>query len=99
MEKINTFLRDGDGLSARDYLMIAFTTPYILAWIVAMIMAFSGVPVSPTTLDLLHSMDGIMMTVVGGVFSVQAVKEFRKPDEVIYQPIEQVEEEDYKNKL
>jgi hypothetical protein len=70
------FLNDEDGLSAKDYLMLVFTTPYILGWVAVLITMLTGHTVSNQVIDLLASMNGIEMTIVGGWFGYQAVSAF-----------------------
>lgn len=75
--KIMTFLTDDDGLSAKDYLMIAFTAVFIIEQAIAFILATKG-PIPPDLLEVISTMDGIVMTIIGGVFSIQVAQVFKK---------------------
>lgn len=89
---IRTFLNDEDGFSAKDYLMLVFTVPYVLAWFITFIMAIKGVPVD-AAIQVLQSMDTTIMTIVGGWFGVTAVSEFvnrNREDEQSTPPMEEI---------
>lgn len=72
------FVNDEDGFSAKDYLMVIFSTLFVIFSVVAFTLAIRG-DLNPQVLEIIQSMDGILMTIVGGVFSVQVVKEFKQP--------------------
>jgi hypothetical protein len=73
-----SFLNDEDGFSAKDFLMVLFGGLYAVFLIVAFITPYFGI-VNPVALEIIHSMNGLIMTIVGGVFAVQSVREFRNP--------------------
>lgn len=70
------FLNDDDGLSAKDYLMLVFTTPYVVAWVAVLVMAVIGRPMTDQVVDILQLLSPAVMTIIGGWFGVQAVTEF-----------------------
>lgn len=78
MAKSANFMKDEDGFSAKDFLMIVFTSLFVIFTTTAFFFSLKG-KLNPQTLEIIRSMDGVLMTIVGGVFSVQVVKEFRKP--------------------
>ena len=78
MKKAINFIRDEDGLSAKDYLMLVFTSVYILQQLTCFILAlFNKLPDGVTA--IMDSLDAVVITIIGGVFSITAVQEFRKP--------------------
>lgn len=80
MNKIRSFISDDDGFSAKDFLMILFVGAYIIEQVIVFILSIMG-KINPDTLGVVRSLDTIVLTIVGGVFSVQAVREFRKPND------------------
>lgn len=82
---IRTFLNDEDGLSAKDYLMLVFTIPYVIAWIIVFVLAVLGKPID-ATIQVLNALDTVVMTIVGGWFGVTAVSEFVNRDRGDGQP-------------
>lgn len=78
MAKFANFMKDEDGFSAKDFLMIVFTSLFVIFTTTAFFFSLKG-KLNPQALEIIKSMDGVLMTIVGGVFSVQVVKEFRKP--------------------
>lgn len=74
VNKIKTFLNDRDGLSAREFLMLIVVVPYAGFWMTAMVMDLMGYPVSESFVMLLNQMDGIVMTVVTGVFGLSGIQ-------------------------
>lgn len=80
MEKIKNFLHDADGLSAKDFLMLVFVSTYLIMMITCFFLAVFG-KLPEGVMDVAMSMDAVIITIVGGVFSVQVVQEFRKPKE------------------
>lgn len=73
MKLIKTFLSDEDGLSAKDYLLLLFTTVYVVFLLTAFGKALIGHPLGELK-DLISGMDTIIMTIVGGEFGVMAVR-------------------------
>lgn len=78
MNKINNFLRDEDGVSAKDYLMLIFTGVYLLQQVICFALALFGILPEGVT-EIVDSLDAIVITIIGGVFSITAVQAFRKP--------------------
>lgn len=72
------FANDDDGFSAKDFLMVLFGCLYAVFLIVAFVTPYFGI-VNPVALEIIESMSGLIMTIVGGVFAVQSVREFRNP--------------------
>ncbi len=71
------FWNDNDGFSAKDFVMVLFVSLYALFLMVAFFTPFLGLTVSPISLGVINSMSTVVMTIVGGVFAVQTVKEFK----------------------
>lgn len=87
MKRALNFFNDEDGFSAKDFVMLAFVTVFIVEQATVFVLSLMGT-VNADTLTIIRSLDGIMMTIIGGVFSVQAVREFRRPrgeDAVAYE--------------
>lgn len=72
-----TFLNDEDGFSSKDFIMVAFIGVYLLEQVAVFVYSLYG-HVDSDTLKIVSSLDPIVMTVIGGIFSVHAVKEFKK---------------------
>lgn len=91
-----TFLNDGDGFSARDFLMVSISSTFLLFLLVTFFSPYFGF-INPVALDVIRSMDGVMMTMVGGVFAVQGVvqgvREYRKSS-TNETPVETIEKEE-----
>ncbi len=75
-----TFLNDEDGFSSKDFIMVAFICTYLIEQTAVFIYSLYGT-VDSDTLKIVSSLDPIVMTVIGGIFSVHAVKEFKKDSE------------------
>ncbi len=73
------FWNDDDGFSAKDYLMVLLIGIYAVFLVVAFFAPFFGVTVTAISLGVIDGMGAVVMTIVGGVFAVNAVKEFRSP--------------------
>ncbi|WP_151734153.1 hypothetical protein [Paenibacillus tengchongensis] len=73
-----SFINDEDGFSAKDFLMVLFGGLYAVFLMVAFFSPFAGVSVSGASDNVIDSMDSVIMTIIGGVFAVQSVREFRK---------------------
>jgi hypothetical protein len=70
-----TFWKDEDGFSAKDFLMVGFVGLYLLEQIIVFILAlFNKLPAD--ALNVIRSLDTVVITVVGGTFGVQTVREF-----------------------
>lgn len=78
---MKTFLNDRDGVSERDYLLLAATTVFFLFVVIGLILVLIGRPPGEMYIALLDMVAPVLMTITGGVFGVRAVKEFRKPRE------------------
>lgn len=78
VNKFNNFLKDEDGVSAKDYLMLIFTGVYLLQQVICFILALCGMLPEGVT-EIVDSLDAIVITIIGGVFSITAVQAFRKP--------------------
>lgn len=79
----STFWNDDDGFSAKDFLMVLFGGLYALFLVVTFFTPFFGVVVSAVSTGVISSMGAVVMTIVGGVFAVQTVREFKTPIETI----------------
>jgi len=78
MKKRLTFWSDDDGFSAKDFLMILFCVLFAVLLIVAFIISLVTGTLPAATISVIGMMDVVVPTIVGGVFGVQAVKEFRR---------------------
>ncbi|ALA07185.1 hypothetical protein SECTIM467_55 [Brevibacillus phage SecTim467] len=88
------FWNDDDGFSAKDFLMVLFGGLYALFLIAAFVMPLFGI-VNAVALTIITEMTPLIMTIVGGVFAVQSVKEFRNPSTAInYQQPDSLSERD-----
>lgn len=77
MKLFKTFLNDSDGFSAKDYLMVTFGTIFVLMVVTAFIVSLvTTLPAA--SIAVIQLLDGVMITIVGGVFGIQGIKEFRK---------------------
>lgn len=75
------FWKDEDGFSSRDFLMVGFVGLYLIEQFIAFIFALKG-GMPKAALEVIQSLDTIVITIVGGTFGVQTVKHFtdmRKP--------------------
>jgi hypothetical protein len=84
MNKVKSFLTDNDGFSAKDFLMVIFAGAYIIEQIVVFILSIKG-ELNPDTISVVRSLDTVVMTIIGGVFAVQGVREFRQQKTDDYQ--------------
>lgn len=73
----NAFWNDNDGFSAKDFLMVLFGGLFALFLIIVFLAPFFGVEVSAISVEVISSLSPVIMTIVGGVFAVQTVKEFK----------------------
>jgi hypothetical protein len=58
--------------------MIVFVTIYALEHVATFIIAAFGLHYKEIMLGIVEALDPIVMTIIGGVFSLHAVREFRK---------------------
>lgn len=78
---MKTFLNDKDGVSERDYLLLASTTVFFLFVAVGLVLVLMGRTLDAMYVTLLDMVAPVLMTITGGVFGVRAVQEYRKrPD-------------------
>lgn len=73
LKVFKSFLNDKDGFSAKDYLMVIFSGLYVILMLTTFGMALTGFEISQF-LKLLQSLDGIVMTIIGGVFGLNAIQ-------------------------
>lgn len=78
MKGLKHFLLDEDGMSARDFLMLAFTGVYLIQQVICFILALTG-HLPDQAVDIMKSLDTVVITIIGAVFSVTVVQEIRKP--------------------
>ena len=74
-----TFLNDADGLSAKDYLLLVSTGVFFVALTVGFISVLIGRPLGEEYFALLGAADAVVITVVGGVMSVNVAEIIRRP--------------------
>jgi hypothetical protein len=77
MKFLKSFINDDDGFSAKDFLMVLFGTLFVLMIATAFIISLVAT-LNPATILVIQLLDGTMITIVGGVFSIQGIKEFKK---------------------
>lgn len=70
------FLNDGDGLSAKDYMMLISSIVFFLFVAIGLVVLLCGGQLDPTYIELLQSVSPVLMTITGGVMGVQAVESF-----------------------
>lgn len=87
MKLLRSFLNDDDGLSAKDYLMVTFGTIFLLMVITAFVVSLAGT-LPAATISVIQLMDGVIITIVGGVFGLQGIKEFKSKSTTTQVPIE-----------
>lgn len=58
--------------------MLAFTGVYLTQQIICFILAMMGI-LPEGVKEIMDSLDAIVITIIGGVFSITAVQAFRKP--------------------
>ncbi|MCG5252638.1 hypothetical protein [Brevibacillus agri] len=75
---MKTFLNDKDGVSEKDYLLLASTTVFFLFVAIGLVLVLMGRPVDGMYVTLLDMVAPVLMTITGGVFGVRAVQEYRK---------------------
>ncbi|GAS82025.1 hypothetical protein [Paenibacillus amylolyticus] len=73
----NAFWNDNDGFSAKDFLMVLFSGLFALFLLIAFFAPFFGVAVSAVSVGAINSLSTVVMTIVGGIFAVQTVKELK----------------------
>jgi hypothetical protein len=89
---MKTFLNDQDGLSEKDYLLLAATTVFFVFVVIGLVLVLMGRPINAMYFTLLDMVAPVLMTVAGGVYGVRAVQEFRKQAQTSDEP--RREEED-----
>ncbi len=78
---MKTFLNDSDGMSARDYLLLLSTTVFFAFVVVGLVLVLAGIDIDDMYLALLEMVAPVVMTIVAGLFGVQAIETFKKPKE------------------
>ncbi|MCK6076943.1 hypothetical protein [Paenibacillus silvae] len=73
----NAFWNDNDGFSAKDFLMVLFGGQFALFLLIIFFVPFFGLAVSAVSIEMIGSLSPVVMTIVGGVFAVQTVREFK----------------------
>jgi uncharacterized membrane protein YqjE len=76
---MKTFLNDSDGLNRRDFLLIVSSLVFFGFVLVGLILILLNHQIDDKYIELLDMVSPVVMTIVGGLFGVQAVQEFRKP--------------------
>lgn len=76
------FWNDIDGFSAKDFLMVLFGGSFIIQQFICFILAILG-KLNQQVLEVVMGLDTIIITIIGGVFSVQVVQEFKKPKDSV----------------
>jgi uncharacterized membrane protein YraQ (UPF0718 family) len=76
---MKTFLNDSDGLNRRDFLLIISSLVFFGFVLVGLILILLNHQIDDKYIDLLGMVSPVVMTIVGGLFGVQAVHEFRNP--------------------
>jgi uncharacterized membrane protein YraQ (UPF0718 family) len=77
---MKTFLNDSDGLNRRDFLLIISSFVFFGFVLVGLILILLNHQIDDKYIELLSMVSPVVMTIVGGLFGVQAVQEFRKPN-------------------
>ncbi|MCM3132911.1 hypothetical protein M3629_08945 [Paenibacillus polysaccharolyticus] len=73
----SAFWNDNDGFSAKDFLMVLFAGLFALFLLIVFFAPFFGVAVSAVSIEVIGNLNPIVMTIVGGLFAVQTVREFK----------------------
>lgn len=73
---MKNFLNDRDGMTAKDFLLLLSSTVFFLFVIIGLIRTLLNKPIDNNYISLLQMISPVLMTVVGGVFGVQAVDTF-----------------------
>lgn len=77
-KKLKGFWNDIDGISARDYLLLISTGVFFLFVAIGLIVVLFQIDLAKMYLSLLEMVSPVVMTIVAGVFSVQAVESITK---------------------
>lgn len=77
MKKFMSFINDDDGFSAKDFLMVLFGVLFASFLVTAFIISIMG-DLKQTTIHVIQLLDGVIITIVGGVFGIQGIKEFKR---------------------
>lgn len=84
-----TFLKDDDGVSERDYLLLITTSVFFggiaIGLIFTIVGMFFGFELPQIYIELIKSMDIVVTTIVGGIFAVKATQAY-------------IDNKEYKNK-
>jgi uncharacterized membrane protein YqjE len=74
---MKTFLNDSDGLNRRDFLLIVSSLVFFGFVLVGLILILLNHQIDDKYIELLGMVSPVVMTIVAGLFGVQAVQEFR----------------------
>lgn len=77
MRKFFSFFTDDDGFSAKDFLMVLFGALFALMTLIAFGISIFGT-LNPATIQVIQLLDGVVITIVTGVFGLQGIREFRR---------------------
>lgn len=78
MGKTRTFVNDADGFSAKDFVLLIFTVFYLLLLLFVLFLTWTGEQVPGVIIQIVGSVENILMVIIGGLFTVQGVKEYRR---------------------
>lgn len=79
LKRFLSFMSDSDGVSAKDYLLLVSTGVFFLALTVGFISVLIGRPLGDEYFALLGAADAVVITVVGGVMSVNVAEVLKRP--------------------
>lgn len=96
---MRTFLNDKDGVSEKDYLLLAATTVFFLFVVIGLVLVLMGREINVTYIALLDMVAPVLMTITGGVFGVRAVQEYRKKSDAQDTANSAEEEVDYDGRV
>lgn len=75
-----TFLKDKDGVSERDYLLLVTSSVFFggiaIGLIVTIVGMFFGFELPDVYIELIKTMDIVVTTIVGGIFAVKATQTY-----------------------
>lgn len=69
-----TFINDGDGLSAKDVLMILAIVLFTLSFVAGLVKIMIGSTLGHEFFDLMQVAQPIFITIIGGVMGVQCTE-------------------------
>lgn len=75
MRKPNlVFWKDEDGFSIKDALTVAFGGLYLVEQLIVFVLTLLN-QLPPEMVNVVQSLNGVVMTIIGGTFGVQTVRE------------------------